>query len=142
MCIFGLIKNIKDIISDKNVDEITTDDIQGYLNSQVEYSDSTIKKLKEQFGQAFNYAINKGYISKNPMLGVIRPKSLKDSPPIRAMTLEEETKFVDYITSKPLEECPYRNEYLIQLLSTCSNTHDSGSGIETSEFLTIYFTIL
>ncbi len=102
-------------ISNKNVDEITTDDIQGYLNSQVEYSDSTIKKLKEQFGQAFNYAINKGYISKNPMLGVIRPKSLKNSPPIRAMTLEEETKFVDYITSKPLEECPYRNEYLIQL---------------------------
>lgn len=102
-------------ISNKNVDEITTDDIQGYLNSQVEYSDSTIKKLKEQFGQAFNYAINKGYISKNPMLGVIRPKSLKDSPPIRAMTLEEETKFVDYITSKPLEACPYRNEFLIQL---------------------------
>ena len=85
------------------------------MNSQVNYSDSTIKKLKEQFGQAFNYAMNKGYIQQNPMLEVIRPKSLKETPPIRAMTLDEESKFVDYITSKSLKECPYRNEFLTQL---------------------------
>ena len=110
------IKKIEEsFIANKNVDEITTEDIQGYLNSQVNYSDSTIKKLKEQFGQAFNYAMNKGYIQQNPMLEVIRPKSLKETPPIRAMTLDEESKFVDYITSKSLKECPYRNEFLIQL---------------------------
>ena len=74
-----------------------------------------IKKLKEQIGQAFKYAMNRGYIVRNPMDGVIKPKSLKEKPPIRAMTVEEESKFVDYITSKTLEECPYRNEFLIQL---------------------------
>lgn len=110
------IKKIEEsFIANKNIDEITTEDVQGYLNSQVNYSDSTIKKLKEQFGQAFNYAINKGYIVKNPMLEVIRPKSLKDSPEIRAMTIDEETKFVNYIISKDLKDCPYRNEFLIQL---------------------------
>ena len=43
----------KSYIAQKNIDDITTDDIQGFLNSQVEFSDSTIKKLKEQIGQAF-----------------------------------------------------------------------------------------
>ena len=105
----------KSYIAQKNIDDITTDDIQGFLNSQVEFSDSTIKKLKEQIGQAFKYAMNRGYIVRNPMDGVIKPKSLKEKPPIRAMTVEEESKFVDYITSKTLDECPYRNEFLIQL---------------------------
>ncbi len=41
------------------------------------YSNSSIKKFSEQFGQAFKYAFNKGYISKNPMIEVIRPKSVK-----------------------------------------------------------------
>lgn len=41
------------------------------------YSNSSLKKFSEQFGQAFKYAFNKGYISKNPMIEVIRPKSVK-----------------------------------------------------------------
>ena len=46
------------------------------------------------------------------MLEVIRPKSLKDSPEIRAMTIDEETKFVNYIISKDLKDCPNNSNFI------------------------------
>ena len=61
----------------KNIDIITSDEIQEYLNSQTYLSNSSIKKLYQQFNQAFKIAINRGYLMQNPMINVIRPKSEK-----------------------------------------------------------------
>ena len=99
----------------KNVDTITSDEIQAYINTLKDYSDSTIKKLYQQFSLAFKTAVNKGYIIRNPMTGVIRPKSTKADKDIRAMTIEEETKFINYLIKQDIKDCPYRNEFLIQL---------------------------
>ena len=80
------------------------------------YSNSSLKKFSEQFGQAFKYAFNKGYISKNPMIEVIRPKSVKKDKDVRAMTVDEESKFINYLLEHSVNDIPYRNAFLMQLL--------------------------
>ena len=102
-------------LSHKNIETITPDEIQNYANTLSQYSDSTIKKFFEQFNQAFRYALGRGYILINPMEQVIRPKSKKSMKDIRALTLDEEQKFVNYLLNQNLKNCPYKNEYLIQL---------------------------
>lgn len=105
----------KAVLVNKNIDEITSEEIQKFVNTYKDYSDSTIKKVMEQFNQAFRYAFDRGYIIRNPMSQVIRPKSTKQDKLVRAMTLDEENKFVNYLQRKSLKDCPYKNEYLIQL---------------------------
>lgn len=105
----------KTALSHKNIENISPDEIQRYANTLASYSNSTIKKFFEQFNQAFRYALGRGYILRNPMEQVIKPKSKKSLKDVRAMTLEEEQKFVDYLFTQNIKECPYRNEFLIQL---------------------------
>ena len=105
----------KSELVNKKVDEILPEEIQKYINTYRNYSNSTIKKVMEQFNQAFKYAFDRGYIIRNPMTQVIKPKSLKPNKIVRAMNLDEENKFINYIKDKSLKECPYKNEYLIQL---------------------------
>ena len=102
-------------VVNKLIENINADEIQRYINTFNGYSDSTIKKVIGQFRQAFKYAFDRGYIMRNPMAQVIRPKSVKPEKIVRAMTLDEENKFVNYLQTKNIDECPYKNEYLIQL---------------------------
>lgn len=98
------VKKIKDI------------DIQKYLNSLIGiYSDSSISKIYGELRQTFEYLYNLGFIKINPMLGVIKPKSIKETEKRRAMTIEEETKFINYLNSIDLSNCKYKNVFLIQL---------------------------
>ena len=99
----------------QKIEDITSDDIQDYLNSLTNYSNSYIKKLVEQFNQAYKLAMNKGYITRNPMIDVITPKSNKKDKVNRAMTFEEQQKFTQYLMSKTVEEEPYKNVFLIQM---------------------------
>ena len=59
-------------IADKRIEEITSEEIQDFLNSKKYLSNSSIDKIFEQFKQAFNYASNRGYITRNPMINVIK----------------------------------------------------------------------
>ena len=99
----------------QKIEDITSDDIQDYLNSLTNYSNSYIKKLVEQFNQAYKLAMNKGYITRNPMIDVITPKSNKKDKVNRAMTVEEQQRFTQYLMSKSVEEEPYKNVFLIQM---------------------------
>lgn len=99
----------------KKIEDITSDDIQDYLNSLTDYSNSYIKKIVEQFNQSYKMAMNKGYITRNPMIDVITPRSNKKDKVIRAMTVEEQQKFTQYLMSKTAEEEPYKNAFLIQM---------------------------
>ncbi len=105
----------KSPISHKNIEDISSDDIQDYLNTLKDYSNSYIKKIYEQFSQAFTYAMNKGYISRTPMVEVTKPKSNKADKIVRALEVEEQQIFTNYLTSKTIEEEPYKNIYLIQM---------------------------
>lgn len=113
-----LIRTIKNIekcpMSKKNIDEIKSVEIQDYMNTLKDYSDSVIKKIKEQLNQTFREAINKGYILRNPMTDVIRPKSTQIRKPVRALEIEEQQKLTNYLMSIPVEIEPYKVAYLIE----------------------------
>lgn len=102
-------------ISKQNIMDITSNDITNYLNSLKDYSDSTIKKVTEQFSQAFNIAFNKGYITRNPMFDVRRPKSTKQKKEVKALEIEEQQKLTSYLMSIPGENEPYKVAYLIEM---------------------------
>ena len=110
------IKSIeKSSIAYEKIDEISSDDIQDFLNSKKTLSNSSINKIFDQFNQAYNYAINQGYISKNPMVNVIKPKSDKETKKVRALTVKEQQQFTDWLIKQNVKNFPYKNIYLIQM---------------------------
>ena len=102
-------------IGNKNVDEITSDELQAYINSQKHLSNSSISKIYQQFNQIFRIAINKGYLMSNPMINVIRPRSLKENKVVRALTVDEQQDFTEWLLNKKISECKYKNVFLIQM---------------------------
>lgn len=114
-----ILKTIKQIekapVTKENITDITSNDIQNYFNTLKHYSNSTIKKITEQFSQAFELAINKGYLFRNPMADVIKPKSDKAKKVVRALEIEEQQVLTDYLTSIPISQEPYKVAYLIEM---------------------------
>lgn len=102
-------------IGSKNIDEIKSEEIQAYLNSISNLSNSSIKKIYGQFSQVFKTAMDKGYITRNPMNSVIRTRSQKQNKKVRALTVDEQQQFTDYLLNKNLNECKYKNVFLIQM---------------------------
>ena len=78
--------------------------IQVYLNAQKHLSNSTLLKLFGQFNQTFKVAMNRGYLMKNPMIDVLKPKSEKETKNVRALTVEEQQEFTAYLMSKNVEK--------------------------------------
>lgn len=105
----------KSNIAYKKIDELTADDIQEYLNTLKDYSNSSIKKVHSEFTQAYTQAMNKGYIYKNPMADVIKPKSNKEDKIVRALQVEEQQEFTKYLLNTNLSDFPNRNALLIQM---------------------------
>ena len=52
---------------------------------------------------------------QNPMINVIKPKSLKDNKIVRALTVEEQQNFTNYLLNKTIDDCKYKNVFLIQM---------------------------
>lgn len=102
-------------IGNKNIDAITPEELQTYLNSLKHLSNSMIEKAHQQLNQAFKTAINRGYIMRNPMINVIRPKSNKENKIVRALTVEEQQQLTNWLLNKPVDEFKYRNLLLIQM---------------------------
>lgn len=105
----------KDEISHKNINDLTSAEIQNYFNTLINYSESTIKKIVEQFNQSFKEAINESYIFKNPMNNVVVPRSNKLKKTIRALEIEEQQVLTNYLMGIPTTLAPYRVAYLIQM---------------------------
>lgn len=102
-------------IGRKKIDEITSDELQEFMNYHKYLSNSSINKLYQQLGTTFKVAINKGYLMRNPMINVLKPKSNKLDKKVRALTVEEQQLFTDYLLSKDIRDCRYKNVYLIQM---------------------------
>ena len=106
----------KSYLAETKIEDITTEQIQNYFNSLTDhYSNSSIKKFHEQFKQAFEYADKKGYLLKNPMTDFIKPKSKKQDRIVRALTIEEQQVFTEYLLNKNIDDYRYRNAFLIQM---------------------------
>ena len=97
------------------INEIRPEEIQEFMNDHKNLSNSTINKLYQMIGSTFKVAINKGYLLRDPMVNVLKPKSLKQDKKVRALTIEEQQALTDYLLSTPREKCKYKNVYLIQM---------------------------
>lgn len=102
-------------IGKKNIDKITSDELQEFMNYHKYMSNSSINKLYQQLGTTFKIAINKGYLMRNPMINVLKPKSDKEDKKVRALTFEEQQLLTEYLMNKDITECRYKNVYLIQM---------------------------
>ena len=102
-------------IGKEKIDEITTDELQAFMNAHKHLSNSSINKLYQQLGTTFRLAINKGYMMRNPMAGVLKPKSDRIDKKVRALTFEEQQLLTDYLMNRDLSNCKYKNIYLIQM---------------------------
>ena len=107
------IRNSK--IGDMKIQDITKDDIQEFLNSIKNLSDSYIKKIYEQFVQAYRRAEIKKYITYNPMYEVLKPKSNKQTKVVDALEINVQKLFTQYLNEVSIENQPYKNIFLIQL---------------------------
>ena len=105
----------KSPIAKKSIETITSEEIQSYLNTLTDYSQSTIKKIFEQFTQNYRYAMDKGYITKNPLVDVIKPKSKKATKIVRPLEMEEQQALTNYLTNIPLEQEPLKNAFLFEM---------------------------
>lgn len=97
------------------IQDIKKDDIQEFLNSLKDLSDSYIKKIYEQFVQAYRRAEIKKYVTYNPMYEVIKPKSNKETKVVEALEINVQKKFTQYLNKVSIEEQPYKNIFLIQM---------------------------
>ena len=104
-------------IGSKKIDEITTEEIQSFLNTLTDYSNSTIKKIYSEFNQIFNYAFSQNLILANPMADIIKPKSKIVNKPLKALTIEEQEYMAKYLMSLSLKKCRYKNVFLIQMFT-------------------------
>ena len=102
-------------IGKERIDKITSEELQEFMNYHKYLSNSSINKLYQQLGTTFKTAINKGYLMRNPMINVLKPKSDKEDKKVRALTLEEQQLFTDYLLNKDIKDCKYKNVYLIQM---------------------------
>lgn len=106
----------KSKIANLFIQDITAEQLQNYMNSLIDtYRDSSIKKVWEQFYQAFETAIKEDYIPKNPMLNVTKPKSRIASREIKSLTVEDQMKFANYLFKPPIEKENFKNVFLIQM---------------------------
>ena len=102
-------------IGKERIDEITSDELQAFMNAHTHLSNSSINKLYQQLGTTFKSAINRGYMLRNPMVNVLKPKSEKLDKPVRALTFREQQAFTNYLMNKDISDCRYKNVYLIQM---------------------------
>ena len=102
-------------IGNKKIQDITKKDIQDFLNSIKDLSDSYIKKIYEQFVQAYHRAEIKKYISYNPMYEVIKPKSNKETKIVEALDINTQKLFAKYLNNVDINVQPYKNIFLIQM---------------------------
>lgn len=102
-------------IGNKKIQDITKKDIQDFLNSIKDLSDSYIKKIYEQFVQAYYRAEIKKYISYNPMYEVIKPKSNKETKIVEALDINSQKLFTKYLNNVDINVQPYKNIFLIQM---------------------------
>lgn len=105
----------KSEVAHKDINDITSEELQEYFNTLTYYSNSYISKIIEQFSQAFKYAMNKGFLLSNPMYDTIVPKSIKKDKVIRALDIEEQQKLTDYLINSSTDYEPYKNAFLIEL---------------------------
>ena len=98
----------KSDIADIPIQEITKDDLQKFVNSLKDYSNSYISKIFQLLKASFDEAIKDEILVKNTMIHIIKPKSNRKDKKIDALTLEQHQMFIANIDIEK-----YRDIFLI-----------------------------
>lgn len=106
-------KHLKSLYNIK-IQDITKNDIQDFINKKIGLSNSYIDKVFQMLRAILDEAIAEDIIYKNPINGVLKPKSEKSTKKIEAFTTEEQQLFVSAIEN---ENEKYKNIFLILLYS-------------------------
>ena len=106
----------KSAIGKTPIAELSESHVDLFFRTLTKYSNSTIVKVYRQIRIAFRIAYDKGIISKDFMQsGNMKcPKSNKVDKKVKALTKEEQKRFVEYLEN--YETPKGRNEYTLQLL--------------------------
>ena len=99
----------------KDINAVTSEELQDYFNSLTFYSNSYIRKIIEQFSQAFRYAMNKGFLLQNPMYDTVVPKSVKKDKEICALDIHEQKQLTEYLINSSTVDEPYKTAFLIEM---------------------------
>lgn len=97
------------------IQKLTSYNIQIFLNGITNLRNSSINKIYEMLKSACNRAIKKKIILENPMEEVIKPNSKVQTKDIRALTMEEQSKFTEYLKSVSIDEEKYKVCFLLEM---------------------------
>ena len=101
----------KSSIADIKVKFVTQQDIQNFLNKQKNYSNSTIRKIKQLLEYIFKEAkYTYKIIAENPAENITRTKSVKQDKKVRALTIDEHKLFLESLFG-----AKYKNVFLIAI---------------------------
>lgn len=89
-------------ISDKQLDELTEDDIIAFFKTQLDYSQSCINKMYQLLGAVLSKATHRKIIEDNPIKEIKCPKSNKETIPVRALTVDEQKRLLDTLKTKDI----------------------------------------
>ena len=85
------LKKIKNSnLGNTNITKVTYKNVQDFLNTITNLSNSYIEKIIIQLNLIFNEAINRDYIYKTPMRNVIKPVSEKTDKKVEAFSVDEQ----------------------------------------------------
>lgn len=103
----------KSDIGNIKVQNITTIELQNFIDTKADYSNSYINKMYQMLGRIFEEAIKRSYIIRNPLINVEKPKSTKKDKAVEAFSIEEQKAFLSQLT--PDER--FRDIFIIALYS-------------------------
>ena len=108
------IKNCCNDICDMPIQKITTSHIQNASPYLTIYSKNSIDKIWRFIRKAFKIAVSDRLITYNPMdnLNISKPKSIKLTKTVEALTVEEHKKLIEVLTASNTQ---YNNILLLQL---------------------------
>lgn len=108
----------KSNIGSKPIQQLTSIDIDKFVNSLVPYSDSVIKKVYQTAKRGFGLAVWDDIIKKNPLdtfSGRKMPKSSKEKKKVRALDLDEQRRLLE-IYEERLHSKNAKSNYSTQIL--------------------------
>lgn len=111
---FNQIKSTCSNWINKNITDITAEDIEKSKINIRQYSNNSIDKIWTMINKIFIIAISRRKIIYNPMLDetLKKPISIKQTMPIEALTKDEETRLIEILTGIKHK---YTNIILLQL---------------------------
>ena len=89
-------------ISDKDVRDVSEEDVIAFFANHLYYSQSCLKKMYQLLGAVFKKAVGKGIINVNPLADIKCPKSKQEYNPVRALTIEEQTKLLNILKTEDI----------------------------------------